>query len=134
MVEKLKGLLKKWWLLGGIIVIIIIILINLISKPKFEITDFSITKETEEYEYIDNSVYYDGEGLITTKDKKSIYVVALKVKRISGGMIDSEEEYTTTVIVTNGKGNFGTYDYGSESEIKKPKYEFEILGYVKFKK
>lgn len=136
MFEKIKKILKKWWLFGGILAIIIIILLNFISKPKFEITDFSITRDVTEYTYTENSVYYDGKGIITTKDKKGVYLVILNVKRVSGGReeLDNENEYNTTVLVVDGKGNFATYDYGSENEVKKPKYEFEILGYIKVNK
>ena len=54
----------------SIILLAILIIAFIPKKIKFEISDFSISKETTNYEYIENSTYYKGEGIITTKDKK----------------------------------------------------------------
>lgn len=83
--EKVKSLLKKWWFWTAIAVVIIaIILIIVLNKPKFEIDDFDIKKDIIEYEYIDDTVTYSGEGKITTKDKKGVYLVALKMILVEG--------------------------------------------------
>lgn len=133
--EKIKELSKKWWFwLCLLVAVVFIVSLKLITTPKFEITDFSITKDITEYTYTDNYVTYDGKGIITT-NSKGVYMVVLNQKLVSGGNenSDNKDEYKTTVLVVDGKGEFGTYDYGDESEIKKPKYEFEILGYIKLK-
>lgn len=133
MEEKKKNILKDWrvWLGLIVFIVIIIILATLLSKPKFEIANFSIASETTEYTYVDNSIEYNGKGLITTQEKKGTYLVAIKVILKSGGNEDSET-YCITVLVNEGKGEFRTYDYGDEGKITKPEYDFEILGYIKF--
>ena len=131
----MKNIIKKWWFWVSVALIILTICILLFTnkKTKFEITDFSISKDTTEYTYSDNYVTYEGKGIVTTKDKKGVYIVVLEEKLVAGGNeeAEGEEENTNLVLVTNGKGEFGTYDYGNEGEIKKPTYKFEILGYVK---
>lgn len=133
MEEKKKNILKDWrvWLGLIVFIVIIIILATLLSKPKFEIVNFSITSETTEYTYVDNSIEYNGKGLITTQEKKGTYLVAIKVILKSGGN-ENSETYCTKVLVNEGKGEFSTYDYGEEGKITKPEYDFEILGYIKF--
>lgn len=134
MKDNIKKIIKDWrtWLILASITVIIIILIILLAKPKFEITDFSITSETSEYTYIEDTTTYNGKGIITTRDKKGTYLVAMKVVLKSGGTDNSEKEYYTTIMVSNGKGQFSTYESGNKDKIKKPDYDFEILGYVKF--
>lgn len=128
---------KKNKILGmvaiAVIFVIVLIVVFISKKTKFEIKDFSISKEVVEYEYIDDTVYYEGEGTIITKDKKGTYIVVVRRKLISGGKKGAKTENVSTVIVTEGKGQFATFDSGSEGEIEKPKYEFEVLGYIKLK-
>lgn len=133
MEEKKKVIWKNWKLWIGIVTIIvaIMILLVLISRPKFEVTDFSMTSDITEYTYSANSETYKGKGLITTSKKSDTYLVAIKVILKSGGGKDSKS-YCTMVMVNNGKGEFTTYDSADEGKISKPEYEFEILGYVKF--
>lgn len=134
MEEKKKNILKEWKLWIGVViiaVIIIVAIIMLLSKPKFEITNFSMTSDTTDFTYTDNSTTYKGKGLITTQRKSGTYLVALKVNLKSGGS-ENSESYCTMVMINEGKGEFTTYDSGSENKITKPEYEFEILGYVKF--
>lgn len=78
--QKIKNIFKKWWvwLIIAIVIISITVLINILTKPKFNIVGFEISKEVKEYQYSDDTVYYTGEGKITTKDTKGIYLVALK--------------------------------------------------------
>ena len=134
MLEKIR---KNKFLIIGLIAIVIIAIITIFlitRKVKFEIAEFSISKETTDYEYVDNTTYFDGEGKIITKDKKGIYLVVLRAKLISEGNEENENyDKTQLIIVSNGEGKFGTYDYGKANEIKKPKYEFKILGYSKLK-
>lgn len=134
MEEKSKNVLKSWklWVGATILTIIIIFLVMILSKPKFEVVNFSMESETTEYTYTANSISYTGTGLITTQEKNGVYLVALKRILKSGGEEDSEKEYYTTVMVSNGKGEFSTFDMGDEGKIIKPEYEFEILGYIKF--
>jgi len=132
--EKIKDIMKNVKLWIGIVLVIGVIAIVMIvlQKPKFEVTNFSIESKTTEYTSITNSTTYTGTGLITTQDKKGTYAVAVKIVLKSGGSEDSEKEHCTMVMVNNGKGEFGTYDYGNVGSISKPEYDFEILGYVKF--
>ena len=83
--QKIKMLLKKWWFWTSIVVLIILIILMIIlNKPKFEIDDFNIEKNIIEYEYIEDSITYSGEGEITTNDKKGVYLVALKKILVEG--------------------------------------------------
>ena len=124
---------KKYIILGvALLILIIIALFSIFKKAKFEVANFTIESETTDFTYTENSTSYTGTGLIITQEKKGTYLVALKIILKSGGDEDSEKEYYTTVMVNNGKGEFGTYEYGDEDKITKPEYEFEILGYVKF--
>lgn len=139
MEEEKKSIVKSWKFLAVIVPIIMIAIVGIIvirnialTKPKFEITNFTMSSETTEYTSIDNTTRYTGNGLITTQEKKGTYIVALKKSLKSGGDENSEKETLTTVMVSNGKGEFGTYDYGEVDKITKPEYEFEILGYIKF--
>lgn len=130
-----KFITRKKLLIVGIILmmLLIIILFLAFSKVKFEVTNFAITSETTEYEYINNTTTYDGTGLIITQEKKGTYLVAMKVKLRSGGDENSKKEYSTIVMVNDGKGEFNTFESGEKGKITKPEYEFEILGYIKFK-
>ena len=132
--EEKKNILKDWkfWVVLIIIILIIIALFSIFKKVKFEVANFTIKSETTDFTYTENSTTYTGTGLIITQEKKGTYLVALKIILKSGGTEDSEKERYTTVMVNNGKGEFGTYEYGDENKVSKPEYEFEILGYVKF--
>lgn len=129
-----KKIYQKWGFYAIILLIISTMLIVsfFLLKPKFEITDFSITSDTTEYTTITNRTTYTGKGIVTTNNKNGTYLVALKVILESGGNESSEQEYVTMVIVNNGKGQFTTYDSGDVGNIKRPKYNFEVLGYIKF--
>lgn len=132
-IEVFSKLLRKWWIwLCLILVIAAIFVINSLMKPKFEVKDFSISKDTIEYTTIEDTVYYTGEGKVICNDKEHNYIALVKANLISGGSKE-DDEYISLVTITNGKGRISTYDSGKESEIKKPKYEFEILGYIKLK-
>lgn len=125
-----KDVLKKWWFWIVIILILILYVMFFASniKPKFEITDFKISSDTTEYTSIANSTTYKGNGILTTSDKKGVYIVVLKQTLKSGGSEDSKKEDVDIVLVSNGKGEFSTYDYGDEKKIEKPNYEFEVIG------
>jgi len=105
---------------------IIVIVSNI--KPNFEITNFKISSNTTNYTSITNSTTYQGTGILTTSNKKGVYLVALKQVLKNGGSEDSEGETVKLVIVSNGKGEFSTYDYGDVGKIEKPNYEFEVIG------
>ena len=125
---------KRITIIGIVLLVLIIITLFLMfSKPNFEIANFTINSETMDFKYTNNTTTYDGAGLIITQEKKGTYLVAIKVKLKSGGDKDSIKEYNTIVMVNNGKGEFATYESGEEGKITKPEYEFEILGYIKFK-
>lgn len=128
-----KAIFKKWWFWTIIITLIIgiMLIIYLGTKPKFELTDFSITSDTTKYTSIANTTTYKGKGIITS-NSKGTYLVAVKVTLESGGSDTSDSEYVTMVTMNNGKGELLTYDSGEEGKIKKPKYSFDILGHVKF--
>ena len=84
--QKIKNILKKWWvwLIIAILIVSITVLINILTKPKFKIVDFEITKELTEFTYSDDSVSYSGKGKITTKDTKGVYLIALKQTLLQG--------------------------------------------------
>ena len=126
----MKELIKKWWFWLIIVLIVMLCIIVLVSnvKPKFEITDFKISSDTTNYTSITNSTTYKGSGILTTPEKKGVYIVALKRILKSGGSENSEEENVEIVLVSNGKGEFSTYDYGDVGKIEKPNYEFEVIG------
>lgn len=125
-----KEILKKWYLYIIAVLVLILYVQLFISniKPKFEITDYKITSETTEYTSMTNSITYDGNGILTTNDKKGVYIVALKQTLISGGSEESEEQKVGIVLVSNGKGEFSTWDYGDVGKIEKPNYKFEVIG------
>ena len=126
---------KKNIILVGTILLILIVAVLFIvfSKAKFEIASFNIEAETTNFEYTTNITTYEGKGLIITPNKKDTYLVVIKVNLKSGGDENSKKEYCTNVLVTDGKGEFTTYISGDEDKTTKPEYEFEILGYIKFK-
>lgn len=125
---------KKYIVLGiALLILIIIALFLIFKKVKFEVANFSMTSETTNYTNITNYTTYEGSGLITTTEKKGTYLVVLKKILKSGGDEDSEQESYATVMIANGKGEFATYDSGDVDKITKPQYDFEILGYIKFK-
>lgn len=125
-----KDVLKKWWFWSIVVLILILYAMFFASniKPKFEITDFKISSDTTEYTSITNSTSYKGNGILTTSDKKGVYIVALRRTLKSGGSEDSNKEDVNMVLVSNGKGEFSTFDYGDVGKIQKPDYEFEIIG------
>ena len=116
----------------AIIITVILILWNILKQPKFEVKDFSMNAETTEYTTIANYTKYEGKGNITASNPKGTYLVALRVKLKAGGNEETRNEYITTVMVYDGKGEFSTYDSGEVGKITEPKYEFEIIGSVKF--
>lgn len=131
-----NNLIKRWWfwtIIATIIIAVILITIILISKPKFEVSNFELEKETTNYTTIDNETRYTGKGTIKTKDKKNNYLVVVKQELKSGGTNTSEKIEYFNVLVSEGKGEFLTYEYGSVNEIKKPEYDFEVIAYLKFK-
>lgn len=134
---KKVNIFKKWWFYLIIVVLITIttlfIFISL-NKPKFQIGNFNMETEKNEYKYTDTSISYTGKGEVVCSDLKNPYIVIVKVEKISGGKEDDEKEQIQQVIVNQGKGTIITYDYGSEKEITRPKYSFEIKGYIKLNK
>ena len=125
-----KPIYKNWWfgVIFGLVFLLCVITVILNIKPKFEITDFKISSDTTNYTSIANSTTYRGNGILTTSNKKGVYIVALKQTLKSGGSENSEKETTKLIIVSNGKGEFSTYDYGDVGKIEKPSYEFEVIG------
>lgn len=123
----------KWPIILAVamVIIVIFIVIMLVTKPTFKVGNFNLDKETTNYTTIDNTTTYRGTCEITTSDTKNVYIVAVKITKTGG---TGNETYVTTTIVSNGKGDIGTYDYGDEDEIIKPEYKFEVVGYTKFKK
>lgn len=134
--EQSNNLLKRWWfwtIIATIIIAVILITIILISKPKFEVSNFELEKDTTNYTTIENTTSYEGKGTIKTQDKKNNYLVVVKQELKSGGTNTSEKIEYFDVLVSKGEGEFLTYEYGSVNEIKKPEYDFEVIAYLKFK-
>ena len=107
---------------------------SVFRTPVFSVTGFTLEKEVQEYEYIENTVTYSGSGYIVTEDRKNDYLVLLETKTISGGMEEGEDSRHHYVVVHEGKGTFSTYEYGDVGTLEKPVYEFQILGYIPFNK
>lgn len=102
---------------------------NDVKLSDFKIDSFNMETEKTTYTYSDDSYSYNGEGIITCKDKDTDYIVLLEEKNISSG----ETDYGY-VVVHNGTGTFGTYDSSYSGVTEKPNYEFNILGFRSFKK
>ena len=68
-------------------------------------------------------------GTITCLDKSNSYYVLIK-------QTDTANQKTSEniALVVNGEGKFSTYDTTFDENIKKPEYEFEIIGYIPFNK
>ena len=86
--------------------------------------------ETEKntYTYAEDSVSYSGKGIITCKDTNGDYIVL--IEEINKA---SNETNYIPIIVHNGKGEITTYDSNYSGTIEKPEYEFNIIGYRKFR-
>lgn len=105
------------------------------STVKFEIGELNMSKSTTEYDYIDDTVSYDGTAKITCSDSKNAYLVVVHKELVSGGdsTSDYDKEYDVQVIIRDGEGEISTYDSGDVGNTMEPKYEFEIVGYTKLK-
>lgn len=134
--EKQTKLYQKWWFWVCVILIIVVCVICFLfnKKVKFNVDNFRIEKDIQKYTYIEDIAVYKGKGEINTKDKKNIYLVAVKVILKDGGSAETKEPYITSILVENGKGEISTYDSGDLDKVDKPTYEFEIIGYLKFNK
>lgn len=117
-----------------IITLVIVATIDIVKisfgRTSFDISDFTL--ESDEYKYLEE-IGYTGKGIITTRDKNGIYIVALKSTLLSGGNQEStdDKEQIEIVLVQGGKGKFSTYDSGNKEKTLKPEYDFKIVGYQK---
>lgn len=102
-----------------------------IKLSDFKISNFNLDTEKTNYnsDYIDDSITYEGTGRVTCKDTKHNYFVLFKVEDEA-----NKKTYNTFVDVIEGVGEITTYDSTNLEEIKKPDYEFEILGFLQFEK
>jgi hypothetical protein len=101
------------------------------SAPQFEVSNFSTTSDITEYDYIDDYITYEGEGVIIEKmGTDADYLVILKQTLVSGGGAYTESNTYKLISVIDGTGDFSTYDSGTVIEMDEPVYEFEILGYI----
>ena len=105
-----------------------------ITIEDFSVENFVLTSEIHEFEYIENSIAWDGAGEITVSDNKNVFFVAFKKTLVSGGNDTSTKEAYQIIIVEDGSGTFTTYAYGDVSVTSEPKYEFEILGFSQLSK
>lgn len=120
-----------------LIAVILSVIINLIieiwsndniSNKSFKVESFNMETEKNTYAYAEDSVTYSGKGTISCKDKNGDYIVLIeKINKTS-----NETDYIT-IIVHNGKGEITTYDSSYSGTIEKPEYEFNIIGYRKFR-
>ncbi len=101
---------------------------NTVKLSDFSIGSFNLETETTDYSYIDNYTTYSGEASISCKDKRNNYVVLVKI-------VDDANDVTnySIALINNGKGEISTYDSNSDGK-KKPDYNFEIVGFLKFDK
>ncbi len=121
----------------SIIAIVLTVVLNFDAfvKPKggegpgFTISNFSIEKTESDFTY-STWIYYTGSGTITTEDDEQDYLVVMRVTLISGGSGTARDIGYYTIVVSDGVGEFTTYDSGYENYISRPNYDFEIVGYV----
>lgn len=120
-----------------LIAVVLSVLINLIieiwsndniSNKSFKIESFNMETEKNTYTYAEDSVSYSGKGIITCKDTNGDYIVL--IEEINKA---SNETNYIPIIVHNGKGEITTYDSNYSGTIEKPEYEFNIIGYRKFR-
>ena len=105
-----------------------------ISLEDFSVENYKQTSEIIEYEYIEDTIRFMGDGEIAVSDKENSYFVAFKRTLVSGGGESSDKETYQIIIVENGSGKFSTYTSGDLSVTSEPKYEFEILGFTQLNK
>lgn len=102
---------------------------NNIGLDDFKIERYDLETEKTNYKYSDDTTNYKGTGVITCKDTIYDYIVLVEKKNNT----NNEIEYIN-VIIHNGNGVFNTYDSNYiDTTIKKPNYEFKIIGYRSFK-
>ena len=100
----------------------------------FSVENFSLESDIREYEYIEDQIYWDGDGEVTVSDKRGVYIVILKTTLTSGGNRNDRKESTRIVIVENGSGPFYTYSSGDLIDTPEPSYDFEIVAFVALNK
>ena len=101
------------------------------EKSQFEVANFSTTSDITEYDYIDDYITYEGEGvIIETTVTGADYLVVLKQTLVSGGGTYTESNTYKLISVIDGTGDFSTYDSGTVIEMDEPVYQFEILGFI----
>lgn len=106
-----------------------------LDKPEFVVSKFDISKDVNVYEYIDDTVTYDGNGLITEKTgNKGSYLVIVKQTLKSGGSGDKGSVEYLLIPVIDGFGEFTTWDYGDVGVIDEPEYQFDIIGNIQVTK
>lgn len=120
-----------------LIAVIISVIINLmievwandnISNSSFKIESFNMETEKNTYKYTEDSVYYNGKGVVSCEDKKGDYMVLIEQINKTTNKTDY-----ITIIVHEGKGEITTYDSSYSGVTTKPEYEFNIIGYRKFR-
>ncbi len=102
---------------------------NEVSISDFKVETFNLDTEKTTYTYSDDSVSYSGKGTISCRNKNSDYIVLIERKDKANDKTDY-----IPIIVHNGTGELSTYDSSYSGTVKKPEYEFNIIGYRSFKK
>ncbi len=102
--------------------LMIVLIDDAVTVDSFNIDSFNMETETSRYT---DSTSYTGTGTITCTDTKHNYYVLLQKTDTT-----NQETEQIVALVTNGTGEFTTYDYSETTE--KPEYEFEILGFIPF--
>ena len=95
------------------------------DAPVFKVASFDL--QFDDGSYTDS---YEGEGVLTCSDK-SPYLALLKETLKSGGSASKKKINYYFIAVTDGAGEFTTYDWGDSGVLQRPDYEFEVIGYVK---
>ncbi len=94
------------------------------KPPLFRVASFDLSHDSGEY-----TESYSGKGTITCDTDKP-YMVLVKITLKSGGSADEKKVQQYYVTVTDGKGEFTTYDWADKGKLDKPEYETEILAFV----
>lgn len=109
--------------------IIIGLVNNEVRISDFKIESFDMDTEKTTYTYSDDSLTYEGKGVISCKNKNTDYLVLIEKTNKTNNELDYN-----CVVVHNGKGEFTTYDSSYTGTTEKPSYDFNIIGYRSFKK
>ena len=105
-----------------------------IRLKDFSIENFVVTSDITEYADRDDYVWWEGTGDITVSDKKSVFLVSIRITLVSGGNEETVKESTHNIVVDNGLGKIYRSAAGNLTDTPEPVYDIELLGFTRFSK